>query len=189
MTQLEMLPMTQLEIAEAFLEHFETEVERTTKAMFNAQAKVAEALKLREMAEHEVARHAGESVMQVAADIVNSGVLDTEDMTVTASVAPAVDPITGEVTNTPAEVFVAWPGVQDMVRTAVGPLTRYGELAADFLTSLPADDPRHEHSFLDYRVVSFNGLEERALDAVISPADYGREFSVEPVAVTIVVPV
>lgn len=131
--------------------------------------------------------------------------------------AKAVDPITGEVDDSSCdtcgndcnlrqregsgqtgcggdnwkartpEVLVAWPGNPDMQHVAVGALTRYGELAAKFLNSLPGDDPRRTDSFLDYRVVCLGGpfctdLEERALDTVIAPADYGLEFSVEPPA-------
>ena len=56
MTQTELFPMTQLDIAQAFLNHFEEEVEKRTKSMLSAQAKLTEALELRKMAEAELRR-------------------------------------------------------------------------------------------------------------------------------------
>jgi hypothetical protein len=104
-TQTELFPKSHQEIADALLAYFEEEVEKRTKAMFSAQAKLAEALDLRKMAEQEMKRHAGKSVMETVADVVNSGALDTDGLTVTASVLPGVDPVTGEVAQTPV---VGW---------------------------------------------------------------------------------
>jgi hypothetical protein len=79
-------------------------------------------------------------------------------------------------------VLVAWPDNPDMQTIEVGPLTRYGELAADFLASLPNDDPRRTDAFTDYRIVDVDADSERDPHAIIMPADYGLEFSVEAVA-------
>jgi hypothetical protein len=76
-------------------------------------------------------------------------------------------------------VLVAWPDNPDMQTTEVGPLTRYGELAADFLSSLKTGDPRREDSFLDYRIVDVDAGSERDPHAVIVVSDYGLSFSVE----------
>ena len=139
--QLQAFPMTPLDIATAFLNHFEEEVEKRTKSMLAAQGKLAEALQLRDMAESDVRRakaavdapavvfpplpleqpQYGEVAGEISA-IVNSGALDRDGVTVTASVSqasftgevaadlvelggeyqrdepmPTVDPITGEV--------------------------------------------------------------------------------------------
>lgn len=205
--QLEMLPKTQLDIAKIFLSHFEDEVEKTSKAMLNAQAKVAEALKLREMAEHEVARHAGESVAHAAADIVNSGALDTDDMTVTASVTPAssqsdftdevaaeldthgieyqrdkplpaVDPVTGEVDEVTGAVLVIDPGAKYSHLTDVGSRTQYGELVADYLTTLPAVSPHRDDPVDYYRVIGVDDEIYRDLRSPVSLDDYGVELAV-----------
>ena len=185
-TQLEMLPMTREEIAEAFLAHFEDEVEKRTKSMITAQGKLAEALKLREMAEHEVHRARGRSVSQVAADIVNSGALDTEDIQVTASVSPAVDPITGEVTSKAAEpnvsvVIVLYPGSDEPVVTKIGEHTRYGELVADYFTSQGVGDKTVDAD--EWTVVAEDELTQdgrgyRSLHDVITGADYGKRLLV-----------
>jgi hypothetical protein len=252
--------MTKLEIAEAFLQHFEDEVEKRAKAWTSAAAKLTEAQHLRDMAEEEVRRnHSGgtASIMDTAAAIVNSGALDRDSVTVTASVShgsftdevaaeldkagveyqrdqplPTVDPITGEVVlateryhgicpdcggdgqiddrtgggrhrckacvgsgkisrerPVPPHILVAWPENPDMQTITVGPLTRYGELAADFLSSLPGDDPRREDSFLDYRIVDVDAGSERDPHAVIVASDYGLCFSVEePVAAEVATP-
>lgn len=86
---------------------------------------------------------------------------------------------TGEVASKGGEVLVAWPDNLDMQTIDVGPLTRYGELAAKFLNSLPGDDPRREDSFLDYRIVDVDAGTERDPHATIVAADYGLEFSFE----------
>lgn len=105
--------------------------------------------------------------MQTAVDIVNSGACDAEGLTVTAEV------------TAPATMLVAWPGNPDMQTVEVGPLTRYGELAARFLNSLPSDDPRRADSFTDYRILDVDAGVERDPHAVIVPSDYGLLFSVE----------
>ena len=115
MTQDTLFPMTQIDIATAFLNHFEEEVEKRTKSMLSSQAKLAEALHLRDMAESDVRRakaadqastvgtggflaHAAE-VAQAGheiAYIVNSGAADSGGLTVAVD---TVDPVTGEVTT------------------------------------------------------------------------------------------
>lgn len=120
--QLRAFPMTPLDIATAFLNHFEEEVEKRTKSMLAAQVKLSEALQLRDMAESDVRRAKSASIVDTAAAIVNSGALDRDGVTVTASVShgsftdevaaeldeagveyqrdqppPTVDPVTGEV--------------------------------------------------------------------------------------------
>ena len=105
MTQTELFPMTQLDIAQAFLAHFEIEVEKTSKAMFNAQAKVAEALKLRDMAEADVRRCGSMATAMDAAAALKAGAeaagvgleFTAGGETVVVCEPPVVDPVTGEV--------------------------------------------------------------------------------------------
>jgi len=89
-----------------------------------------------------------------------------------------------------AVVNVAWPDDAlgaEFHATEVGPLTRYyGELAADFLASLPLADPRRADDVEDYRVIDANGDAYRDLNAVIIPDDYGLMFRVEPAAMELV---
>ena len=239
MTQTELFPMTQLDIAQAFLNHFEEEVEKRTKSMLSAQVKLTEALELRKMAEAELRRaqdHVSSGPIAAAAEALKASAQANglgvtfaaggEEVVVCepamGSGALTVDVDTGEVTptvSTTAErtcpecagdgrlpdktgggrhrcrecdgtgkilvakvtpvVLVAWPGVHDLQTITVGPLTRYGELAADFLASLPGDDPRRTDSFLDYRIVDVDAGSERDPSNIIAKGDWGLMFSVE----------
>jgi len=323
MTQTELFPMTQLDIAQAFLNHFEEEVEKRLKAVISANDKLLDAQKLRDMAEAELRRaqdhvpsgpiaNAAEA-LKAAAQANGFGVTfasGSEEVVVCEPGASlTVDMDTGEVTQTPVDywtclvcrgsgrlldetghgpdcracdgtghqgpscdnctatscnlkqmagsptmgcggktwlhgemmggpevievapqtiattvertcpecagdgrlpdktggghhrcrecdgtgkilvakvtpfVLVAWPGVHDMQTVEVGPLTRFGELAADFLSSLPGDDPRRADDFTDYRIVDVDADSERDPHAVITASDHGLLFSVEaPVA-------
>lgn len=123
------------------------------------------------------------SVMQEAADIVNSGVLDTDGLTITASVSPDVrnlllDPITGEVA--PAVVFALYPGDDEPHETPVGDRTRYSELVADYFTEagLNAKVDADEWTVVARRELMQDGGGHRSLHDVIAPADYGQELLV-----------
>ncbi len=250
MTQTELFPMTQLDIAQAFLNHFEEEVEKRTKSVIAANDKLLDAQKLRDMAEAELRRaqdHVSSGPIAAAAEALKASA-QANGLGVTFAAGgeevvvcepPEVDPVTGEVAantgekmeqgevaptvSTTAErtcpecagdgrlpdktggghhrcrecdgtgkilvakvtpfVLVAWPGVHDMQTVEVGPLTRFGELAADFLSSLPGDDPRRADDFTDYRIVDVDADSERDPHAVITASDHGLLFSVEaPVA-------
>ena len=215
-----LFPMSRLEIAQAFLNHFEEEVEKRTKSVMSANDKLFEAQQLRAMAEADVRR------AQTAAD---APAVVFPPLPLQQPEYGAVDPVTGELapqtisadvertchkcggegrlpdktggghhrcgechgsgslteTVTVPIVLVAWPDNPDMQTTTVGPLTRYGELAADFLTSLPDDDPRREDSFLDYRIVDVDAGSERDPHAVITASDYGLMLSVEAPAAAV----
>ncbi len=250
MTQTELFPMSAVDIATAFLAHFEDECEKRLKAVISANDKLLDAQKLRDMAEAELRRaqdHVPSGPIANAAEALKSAA-QANGLGVTFAAGgeevvvcepPEVDPVTGEVAantgekmeqgevaptvSTTAErtcpecagdgrlpdktgggrhrcrecdgtgkilvakvtpvVLVAWPGVHDMQTITVGPLTRYGELAADFLTSLPGDDPRRADDFTDYRIVDVDAGSERDPHAVITASDYGLTFEVEaPVA-------
>ena len=76
-------------------------------------------------------------------------------------------------------VLVAWPNNPDMQTVEVGPLTRFGELAAGYLASLPADDLHHADAFSDYAIIDVDADSERDGSAVITGNDHGLCFSVE----------
>lgn len=234
----EMFPMTEEERIGLLRKNLQSDVDkrlakRDTAAVALDEAQEAEDVArgllavFDSMVRERASQHTG-SAMEAAVELkrnaekdgigVSFAVNGGEPIVVTE--APAVDPITGEVTSKAdavscdtcgnmdscnsrqregsgktgcggdswepckAEVLVAWPGNPDMQRIAVGALTRYGELAAKFLNSLPGDDPRRVDSFLDYRIVCLRGPfctepEERDPHTVIAAADYGLEFSVE----------
>jgi len=193
-----LFPMSQLEIAQAFLNHFEEEVEKRTKSVMSANDKLFEAQQLRAMAEADVRRAqqpeygavdpvTGELAPQtISTDVERTchkcgGEGRLPDKTGGGHHRCGECHGTGSLTETVTVpiVLVAWPDNPDMQTTTVGPLTRYGELAADFLTSLPDDDPRREDSFLDYRIVDVDAGSERDPRAVIVASDYGLCFSVE----------
>jgi DNA segregation ATPase FtsK/SpoIIIE-like protein len=114
-SQPEMFPMTEEERIALLRSNLASDVEkrlakRDTAAVALADAQEAEDLArgLLAVFDHMVRERAsqhGKSVMQGAADIINSGALDTDDCTVTASVTPAVDPITGEVEASEDDLF------------------------------------------------------------------------------------
>ena len=251
MTQTELFPMSAVDIATAFLDHFEDECEKRLKAVISAKDKLLDAQKLRDMAEAELRRaqdhvpsgpiaNAAEA-LKAAAQANGFGVtLAAGGEEVVVCEPPEVDPVTGEVAANTGEkmeqgevapttvsttvertcpecdgygrlpdktggghhrcrecdgtgkilvakvtpvVLVAWPGVHDMRTVEVGPLTRFGELAAGYLASLSSDDPRRADDFTDYRIVDVDAGSERDPHAVITASDYSLMFSVEaPVA-------
>ena len=97
--QIEAFPMTRIETAELFLVHFQAGVDKAEKSLDTARANLMHACQLRDIAEDNLRLlkgDAGQSVTEIVAEIVNSGALDTDGMTVTASVSPASRPITYE---------------------------------------------------------------------------------------------
>jgi len=104
-TQDPLFPMTQLDIATAFLNHFEEEVEKRAKSMLSAQAKLTEALELRKMAEADVRRHSSMATAMDAAAAMKAGAeaagvgleFTAGGETVVVCDPPEVDPVTGEV--------------------------------------------------------------------------------------------
>ena len=98
--QLSAFPMTKVETAELFLVHFQAGVDKAEKSLDTARANLMHACQLRDIAEGNLRRMQDDgvqSVAEVAAEIVNSGALDTDGLTVTATLGtPGVDPVTGE---------------------------------------------------------------------------------------------
>ena len=86
-----------------------------------------------------------------------------------------IDLDSGEVTATEAQlpaVAVVRPGDDYPTITDIGPLTRFGEMIADYLTDTSSED-----EIADYEILAADGL---PLDsgAVIGPQWYGETFTV-----------
>ena len=161
--------------------------EKIARAYEKAEERVTKAMRLVQAIDAAVGRERGRlttpgigGIMSAAADIVNSGALDTDGMTVTATVSPAVDPITGEV-DTPSvaqampTVFVHYPDADAYVETEVGQYTTYGELIADYLTAAGIDAETGAYMVLD--------SEDGDLcppTAQIATEAYGRRYAVLP---------
>ena len=96
--QLSAFPMTKVETAELFLVHFQAGVDKAEKSLDTARANLMHACQLRDIAEGNLRRMQDDGVQtvaEVAAEIVNSGALDSDGLTVTATLSPpGVDPIT-----------------------------------------------------------------------------------------------
>ena len=107
MTQTELFPMTQLDIAQAFLAHFDDLVERRLKAVLSANDKLLDAQKLRDMAEAELRRARLDSgdgapeeyaaALKAGAEAAGLGVTFAGGEEVVICEPPEVDPVTGEV--------------------------------------------------------------------------------------------
>jgi len=103
--QLQALPMSQLDIAQAFLSHFDDLCERRLKAVRSASDKLTEAEKLRDMAAADVQRHSAlatatgaAAAMKAGAEAAGIGLEFTAGgETGVVCEPPEVDPITGEV--------------------------------------------------------------------------------------------
>lgn len=203
-TQTELFPRTTLELLDELAEIHRAEHDKAVKALdaLSDDEKIARAY---EKAEEKVARarhlvaaidQAAERerkrllthgpvvshrVIQEATDIINSGALDGDGISVTASVSPAVDPITGEVDETTGAVHVTYPGETvgyDPHSTDVGSRTQYAELVADYLATLPAVSPHHDDPVGSYRLIGVDDEFDRNLRSPISPDDYGVELAV-----------
>ena len=108
MTQTELFPMTKLDIAQAFLAHFDDLVERRLKAVLSANDKLLDAQKLRDMAEAELRRarlDSGDGAPEEYAAALKAGA-EAAGLGVTFAAGgeevvicepPEVDPVTGEV--------------------------------------------------------------------------------------------
>lgn len=200
-TQTEMFPRTTLELLEELAEVHRADQDKAVKALDalsddekiarayeKAEEKVAKAMHLvaaiDQAAERERKRlitkgpDVPRSVMQEASDIVNSGALDTDGLTVTASVSPAVDPFTGEVEGDIGAVHVTYPGEKHARITEVGSRTQYGELVADYLATLPAVSPHRDDPVAYYCVMGVDDGLNRDLRSAVSPDDYGVELAV-----------
>lgn len=194
-TQTELFPKTTMEVLESLRAFHVADVEKAGTALENldddekiarryekAEERLAAARGLVsdiDRAIHELGKmDRGKSVMQAAADIVNSGALDSGGITVTASVTPAVDPITGEVA--PATVSAVYPGDDEPHETQVGDRTRYSELVADYLTAVGLHDvvDADEWTVVARRELTQDGGGYRSLHDVIAPEDYGAELAV-----------
>ena len=160
--------------------------EKIAKAYAKAEGRVAQARRLvgeiDAVMERERRRISGKSVSMVAAEIVNSGALDSEGLTVTAVVnPPGVDPITGEIPSAPPVVIALYPGEVDVPHvTVVGDRTQYGELVADYFTAAGLNG---NHDAKDWTVLAEDELTapgggRRKLRDLIAPADYGRRLIV-----------
>lgn len=88
------------------------------------------------------------------------------------------EPETDKAARGGAVVIALYPGDDEPHVTQVGDTTRYGELVFDFFAEqqIEADDPS------DFKVTGEDDGNERELEAVIDPADYGKRLIVEPVA-------
>ena len=95
MTQDALFPMTQLDIAQAFLAHFEKEVEKRLKAVLSANDKLLDVQKLRDMAEAELRRAQDGS----RASVVDEVQAELDAMVAAGDVTLTIDPVTGEVTT------------------------------------------------------------------------------------------
>jgi hypothetical protein len=149
-TQTEMFPKTNLEILEGLRTYHATQLEKARTALDNladdekiarayekAEEKVATARALVAEIDTVLERERGrasaaaittvEDVVALVNTVVNTGALDTDGITVTASsgrVSPDVDPVTGEVTTT--------------VETMDGPRAE-GECIGGFIEDQPSD--------------------------------------------------
>lgn len=226
MTQTEMFPKTTLELLEELAALHRDEYERAITALHNldddekiarryekAEEKVARSRDLVRALDVAIDRErlrltgSGRSIAQEVADVVNSGAMDTEGLTVTASVGVAAGahaplpadacPDCGGVGSirdktggghhrcktcqgtgrTDAVVVAVYPS-GDPVATEVGAFTRYAELIADWLTAGGFGD------LSDWQVVAERELTEppeygvRDSATVIDAKDYGARLLV-----------
>lgn len=118
MTQATMFPMTEEERIALLRGNLKRDAEKHLAKRDTAAAALADAqeacegsLGLLEVFDHMVRDRArqmsqdqgGKSIIETAADVVNSGALDRDGITVTASVSPAVHPLTGEMVTSRSE--------------------------------------------------------------------------------------
>jgi len=92
--------------------------------------------------------------------------------------APTVDHITGEVDDATGEVRTIYPGEKHAHITDVGSRTQYGELVADYLSTLPAASSHRDDPMGSYRVIGVEDEIDRGLRSPVSPDDYGVELAV-----------
>lgn len=196
----ELFPKTPKEIADHFLQHFQDDVESAEKSLVNARKKLREAVTLRDEAELNLMRaieaekqakttestaeeeyedgHLIESPpLEIEGEVEDAEIVDEEP----APEPDAADTVTlpeGVYTNpdeTPVEsqVWVVWPDAEEAISLVVGPLTRFGEIIANYLNAHPDAD------FLARYVIS--DAEGTTYDAksVIGSENYGREYFIE----------
>ena len=190
--QLSAFPMTKVETAELFLTHFQAAVDKAEKSLDTARANLMHACQLRDIAEGNLRRMRDDgmqTVAEVAAEIVNSGALDSDGLTVTATVnsgAPGVNrstmtvpPAANPLAASPV-VVVLYPGDDNPHATLIGERTRYAELIADYFTAAGIDDEvdADRWQVLAEDELTTNGGGGRNLTAPIQERDYGRRLIV-----------
>lgn len=164
---------TRRQLADEFLEHFQSDVEKAETAVFNARRKLREAQVLRDDAEENLRR-------AIEAEKEEAGADEGDDETA----AVEVDPITGEVASdvvektepaadAPPLINVFWPDSSFPQETEVGQYTTYGELIADYLTASELDDDP-----AGYIVVGMASNHECSPKARILEGAYGHLFAV-----------
>jgi len=199
--QEEMFPKTPREIADEFLEHFQADVEAAEKSLYNARKKLREAMTLRDHAELNLKRAIDAELGTAQAEAVEEGymidapaeevedaeVVDEEEeqrlveeeanrawekAKVDAAVEQAEDMITQPAPA--AMVWVQWPGHQEdeFISLVVGPLTRFGELVANYLNANPDADILARYVITGSDGVVWNPK------AVIGSENYGFEFTI-----------
>ncbi len=170
----ELFPPTPEERLAAVRTHLAEEVDKRQKADDSAMSKLYEAQELLETFDEAMKGRAGtgRSVLEVAADMVNSGALDGDGLTVTASVSPGrqnvpdVDPV----------VVVLWPDDDEPHVTEVGDHTAYVELVADYFTAAGIDGDLEDWAVLAEDELSTNGGGGRNPKAYIQERDYGKRL-------------
>ena len=207
--QVEMFPMTRVEAAELFLEHFQEDVEKAEKSVANAINKHQEAILLRDIAEVELAKAKLEGIPVAVVDAVNAGAMGanaTAEMTSRGAVVTVntdVDPITGEVVGKAER--------EDEDGETSAP---FGETSADDSGTIPGE-PETPHVFVvwpdgqpfsapigehttygelvadyladslidlepeDFNVVSAGGM-SMPLNLAIVSASYGGRYYIQP---------
>ena len=108
-----------------------------------------------------------ESIAQEAAEIVNSGALDGDGVTVTAEAATETDPYE-------SVVIALYPDDEEPHVTKIGAHTRYSELVADYLAAAGLDEEIDDYEVWDEQ----DPKQPRMLKDAIDGADYGKRLRV-----------
>jgi len=177
-SQDEMFPKTPREIADEFLEHFQADVEAAEKSVYNARKKLREAQVLRDHAELNLKR-AIEAEHGVVESDAEEDYEDAEVMEIEAPPAQLEEPdpepeVEDETSDVEAQVWVAWPDTDESHLLPVGPLTRYGELIANYFNLNPDVDFTSRYVISDAEGTTYDAGD------TIPPSAYGREFFIEP---------
>jgi hypothetical protein len=72
------------------------------------------------------------------------------------------------------QVWVIWPNAEESINLPIGPLTRYGEIVANFLNANPDEDFLARYVITDAEGTTYDPK------AVIGSENYGCEYFLEP---------
>jgi len=177
-SQDEMFPKTPREIADEFLEHFQADVEAAEKSVYNARKKLREAQVLRDHAELNLKRaiEAEHGVVESDAeeDYEDAEVMEIEAPPAQIEEGAVVEDEPNDAEPAPgAMVWVAWPGAEESISLEVGPLTRYGEIVANYLNANPDVDFLAKYTICTADGTTYDGKD------IIAPESYGQEFFIE----------